>query len=55
MFLRSSDGVFLTGITDADGGVFLRQGKIPIIVYVMLELPWGHDMLSLSLCRNLKD
>jgi len=44
--MRSSGGVFLTGIADADGGVFIRQGKIPIIVYVMLELPWGHDRLS---------
>jgi len=47
-FLRSSGLIVPAGLIDTDGGVIGRQGKIPITVYVMLALPWGHDMLSLS-------
>jgi hypothetical protein len=34
----SADGGFPAGIADADGRVIGRQGKIPITVYVMVEL-----------------
>ena len=48
IFLQSSGLIVPAGPIDTDGGVIGRQGKIPITVYVMLALTWGHDMLSLS-------
>ena len=46
IFLRSANGVFLAEIADTDGDVIGRHGKVPIMVYVMVELKYHSPVFS---------
>jgi hypothetical protein len=48
LLLRSTDGVFLAEIADADGDVVRRHGKVPIMVYVMVELKMWSSYAEIS-------